>query len=85
VGPGSYTVQLLVACADETLAKASQNVSAQEFFIVPVEYKGRSCYRVCWGVYDSEARAHAAVRAIPEYFRKGGASPKAMSTASILP
>ncbi len=85
VGPGSYTVQLLVACAEETLAKASQNVSAQEFFIVPVEYKGRSCYRVCWGVYDSETRAHAAVPTIPEYFRKGGASPKAVSTASILP
>jgi hypothetical protein len=85
VGPSSYTVQLLIACADETLAKASQNVSAQELFIVPVEYKGRSCYRICWGVYDSETRAHAAVHTIPEYFRKGGASPKAVSTASILP
>lgn len=85
VGRGSYTVQLLVACADETVAKASQNVSAQELFIVPVEYKGRSCYRICWGVYESEGGAHTAVKSIPEYFRKGGASPKAVSTASIIP
>jgi hypothetical protein len=85
VGRGSYTVQLLVACADETVAKASQNVSAQELFIVPVEYKGRSCYRICWGVYENEAGAHAAVKSIPEYFRKGGASPKAVSTASVIP
>jgi septal ring-binding cell division protein DamX len=85
VGHGSYTVQLLVACADETVAKAAQNVSAQELFIVPVEYKGHSCYRVCWGVYESEASAHAALKSIPEYFRKGGASPKAVSTISILP
>jgi len=67
------------------VAKASQNVSAQELFIVPVEYKGRSCYRICWGVYESEAGAHAAVKSIPDYFRKGGASPKAVTTASIIP
>jgi septal ring-binding cell division protein DamX len=85
VGRGSYTVQLLVACAEETVAKASQNVSAQELFIVPVEYKGRSCYRICWGVYENETGAHAAVKSIPEYFRKGGASPKAVSTASVIP
>ncbi len=85
MGRGSYTVQLLVACADETVAKASQNVSAQELFIVPVEYKGRSCYRICWGVYENEAGAHAAVKSIPEYFRKGGATPKAVSTASVIP
>jgi hypothetical protein len=82
---GSYTVQLLVACADDTVSKAVQAVPAPDLFIIPASYKGRSCYRMCWGLYDDEARAHAGVASVPEYFRKGGASPKAVSAASILP
>lgn len=82
---GSYSVQLLVACSEDTVAKAARNVTAKELFILPAEYRGRACYRVCWGVFASEASARSAVAAIPEYFRKGGASPKAVPTASILP
>jgi hypothetical protein len=84
-GKGTYSLQLLVACSDETVQKAAHNVASQELFILPVEYKGRSCYRVCWGVYDSESRARSAVREVPDYFRKGGASPKAVAAATILP
>jgi hypothetical protein len=83
--PGAYSVQLLVACSEETLQKAAQSVTAHELFILPVDYKGRSCYRVCWGVYESEALARSATREIPEYFRKGGASPKPVATTTILP
>ena len=82
---GSFSIQLLVACSEETLSKAAQNVASRELFIVPVEYKGRSCYRVCWGIYDSESAARGAVSSIPEYFHKGGATPKAVSVPSILP
>jgi septal ring-binding cell division protein DamX len=82
---GSYSVQLLVACSEETLQKAVQSVAAHELFILPVDYKGRSCYRVCWGIYDSEALARSATREVPDYFRKGGASPKPVATTAILP
>jgi hypothetical protein len=84
-GKGTYSLQLLVACSEETVQKAAHNVASQELFILAVEYKGRSCYRVCWGVYDSESRARSAVREVPDYFRKGGASPKAVAAATILP
>jgi hypothetical protein len=76
---------LLVACSEETLQKASQAVNAQELFILPVEYRGRSCYRVLWGVYDSEASARLATGTVPDYFRRGGATPKAVATATIVP
>ena len=82
---GSYTVQLLVACSDDTVSKAVQAVPAPDLFIIPASYKGRSCYRICWGLYDDEAHAHAGVASVPEYFRKGGALPKAVSAASVLP
>jgi len=80
-----YSVQLLVACSDETVQKAVHAVQAQELYIVPVNYKGRDCYRVCWGLYDNEARASSAARSVPDYFISGGAKPKVVPTSSLLP
>jgi septal ring-binding cell division protein DamX len=65
--------------------KAVANVSSPELFIVPVRFQGRDCYRLCWGLYPSGAEAATAVRALPEYFRKGGATPRVMSAAELLP
>lgn len=84
--PGrAFSVQILVACSDETVQKAVQNVPDPEMYILPVNFKGRSCYRVCWGIYDSEAKAESATRSVPDYFRKGGASPKVVPTSNLLP
>jgi septal ring-binding cell division protein DamX len=81
----AFSIQLLVACADETVEKAVQNVQAQELYILPVSFKGRNCYRLCWGIYESEDRANSASRSVPEYFRKGGATPKVLPASSLLP
>lgn len=81
----SYTLQLLVACSAETVQKAVSNAAAQELFIVPVKYKGHDCYRLCWGMFESEGRARSAAHGVPDYFRKGGAKPKAVATSVILP
>jgi hypothetical protein len=80
-----YSVQLLVACADETVEKALANASAPELLILPVSYQGRSCYRLCWGLYDSEANASSAASSVPAYFRDGGAKPKVAAIAALLP
>ena len=82
---GSASVQLLVACSGETVQKAVANVSSPELFILPVKYQGRDCYRLCWGLYPGTAQAAAAARALPDYFRKGGATPRVMSAAELLP
>ena len=84
-GRGAHTVQILVACSDETLQKAQQNAPNAELFIVPVAYQGKSCYRLCWGVFDSEARARTAADQLPAYFRENGAKPKPVTSVSILP
>jgi hypothetical protein len=83
--PGTSSIQLLIACSGETVQKAVQAVSADDLFIVPTTFKGRECYRLCWGVYPSADRAGSAVRSLPEYFRKGGATPRVVSAGEILP
>jgi hypothetical protein len=83
--PGGFSIQLLVACSDETVGKALAAVPDPDLYILPVNYKGRPCYRVCWGLYDSEQRAVSATRAVPEYFRTSGTAPRVVPTAGLLP
>jgi septal ring-binding cell division protein DamX len=82
---GTLSVQLLVACAPETVQKAVDGVRSDELFILPVNYQGRDCFRMCWGLYASPERASAALRALPDYFRVGGASPRVQPVAGLLP
>jgi hypothetical protein len=80
-----FTVQILVACTGETIQKALDNDPSQELYIVPVTLKGHSCYRLCWGIYDSTPLAEDAQRRLPDYFRQGGALPRVVPVAAILP
>jgi hypothetical protein len=81
---GRFSHQVLTACAPETIAKAVQAVTAEELFILPVTLQGRSCYRVCWGVYDTRPAAEAARGSVPDYFRQG-TSPRLSPLHELLP
>jgi hypothetical protein len=82
---GRFSHQLLTACAPETIAKAVQAVTADDLFILPVTFQGRSCYRLCWGVYDNRAAAEAARDSVPAYFRQSGATPRLSPLNELLP
>jgi hypothetical protein len=75
---------MLVACSSETVQKALDSVTDDDLYILPVNYKGKDCHRVCWGLYDSEGRAGSAATRLPGYFRENGASPKVVRTATLL-
>jgi hypothetical protein len=74
-----------VACSPETVHKAVQNVPGDDLFILPVNYKGRDCYRICWGVYPDRTTAEAAARAFPTYFRENSISPRILPLVELLP
>jgi septal ring-binding cell division protein DamX len=83
-GPkGRFSLQLLVACDPANVQKAVSAVSAQELFILPVNMKGKTCYRLCWGVYDGRPAAEAALPGVPSYFRQGGLVARPL--AELLP
>jgi len=82
-GKDPYALQILVACSADTLEKANVATAADDLFIVPVHYKGKDCYRVGWGVYDTEAKANAGARSVPAYFKEGGAKPKVVTITEI--
>ncbi len=80
-----FSVQMLTACAPETVQKAVGAAGAGELIVLPVTLNGRACYRLCWGVYDDRQRAEAALATIPAYFRQGGAKPRVSALAELLP
>jgi len=82
---GRFSHQLLTACATETIAKAVQAVPDEDLFILPVTFQGKSCYRLCWGVYDTRAAAEAARNSVPSYFRQGGTTPRLSPLNELIP
>ncbi len=80
-----FSLQLLTACAPETVQKAVGAARGPELFILPVSLQGRSCYRVCWGLYESRQAAEAGSAAVPPYFRQGGARPRLSVLSELLP
>ncbi len=78
-------IQILVACSSETVAKAVATVGSDQLILLPVDFHGRPCFRLCWGTYDSSAAASAALATVPAYFRQGGARPKVVPLSSVLP
>ncbi|HXY40768.1 MAG TPA: DUF4388 domain-containing protein [Vicinamibacteria bacterium] len=80
-----YSIQLLTACAPQTVNKAVEAAGGGELFITPLLFNGRSCYRVCWGVYADRPAAEAALGSVPPYYRQNGARPRVSPLAEILP
>jgi hypothetical protein len=82
---GRFSNQLLTACSTDTIAKAVQAVPGDELFILPVTFQGRSCYRLCWGVYDTRPAAEAGRNSVPGYFRQSGTTPRLSPLNELLP
>ncbi len=74
-----------MACAPENVEKAVGAVAGEALFILPTSYKGKACYRLCWGVYDSRPAAEAALASLPAYFRQGGTAPRVSPLVELLP
>jgi hypothetical protein len=62
-----------------------QATGGSQLLVIPVNYKGRACYRMCWGVYPSAAAASAAVPGLPAYFKQEGVHPRVVAATEVLP
>lgn len=82
----SWTVQILVVCATATLEKTAAAVPDTALWILPVRYQKHDCYRLLWGLFPEESSAASdGVGSVPQYFRAGGAIPKAIPVSTALP
>jgi hypothetical protein len=62
----AFTVQVVVACQVETIRNSFRRFGAErKVFAVPLQLKGRSCFRVCFGLFPTGDEAQSAIRALP--------------------
>ncbi|MEO6260382.1 MAG: DUF4388 domain-containing protein [Thermoanaerobaculia bacterium] len=61
---GNFTYQIELVCETASVTRALGNGGARVWF-VPTTFKGRSCYRIFWGRFDTNEAALAATRSIP--------------------
>jgi hypothetical protein len=79
-----YTIQLLLACQEETVAKAFKNSeSPEQLYYVPWRYNGRVCFKVCMGLFKSKGQAESNKQHIPNYFSRGGNRPMVVSVSLL--
>ncbi|HSP07464.1 MAG TPA: hypothetical protein VLR94_09820, partial [Acidobacteriota bacterium] len=75
-----YTIQLEIACQDDTVLEAFQMLNdSPQVSVVPLDYKGKACYRVLYGVYLSTAEAETNRARLPQEFLKQ------QSPAQVIP
>jgi septal ring-binding cell division protein DamX len=68
--PGAkFTVQFEIVCETSNIARALATGGTNVWF-VPISLKGRSCYRVFWGRYQTRDAAERAVNDVPASLRE---------------
>jgi hypothetical protein len=68
---GSYTVQFELVCETPSVARALRDGGANVWF-TQTSYRGKPCYRVFWGRYDTREAAAAAMNELPAGLRGAG-------------
>ena len=66
---GKFTVQFEIVCDPSNITKALREGGSNVWF-VPISLKGRSCYRVFWGHYETREAAERAKASIPSSLRE---------------
>ncbi|MBI4161420.1 MAG: DUF4388 domain-containing protein [Acidobacteria bacterium] len=61
--PKGYTLQILLACRESTVAALLP--PPEEMFLLPQKFRGRDCYRVCWGRFPDRGAALRGAAELP--------------------
>ncbi len=64
-----FTVQFEIVCEPSNITKALREGGTNVWFI-PIAIKGRSCYRVFWGRYQTRDAGERAIGEVPASLRE---------------
>ncbi len=62
-----FTLRLFLACQPSSVEKAQTTAGAENpLYLLPRDFRGRTCYSVCWGVFDSRLDALEFRKQLPQ-------------------
>ncbi len=65
----NFAVQIAIVCDPANVQKALRNSDVVWF--IPISLKGRSCYRMFWGRYETRSAAEQGMKSLPASLREG--------------
>lgn len=81
----AWTLQFMLACDPANVRSRVELLADQpEFFLLPKRHDGRSCFRLCWGRFDSRQQALAST-GYPRALREVTGKPQALEIAKAMP
>jgi septal ring-binding cell division protein DamX len=84
VGADKFTIAVGVFCDTSNVERVVKNSGgSEELIVLAFDNRGRSCYRVFWGIFDSRAQAQRAVGTVPAGVRARDSAP--VPIARLLP
>ncbi len=71
-GENKYTITIGLYCNSDNLRRVIQNITnSSSLFILPSNIQGRRCFRIIWGLYNTEKSAANNVISLPQGIRSG--------------
>ena len=80
-----YSIQILVACSEQTIQKALQNDTSPDLFTLPAVISAKPCHRLMRGFFKTNSEAMQSLATLPAYYVAEGAKPKPVLVRSVLP
>lgn len=81
-----WMLQIMLACEAETVQRLlGQSGNDEHVHLLPATHDGRSCFRICWGPFDSHDAAADAAAGLPRWIRALPDSPHPKSIADLQP
>jgi septal ring-binding cell division protein DamX len=81
---GTYTLQLLVGCKEETVERYLERSRSSSLYLLPATVKEQSCFRVTFGSYASQQEAAAAATGVPAELRSDVGAPSPKKIADLV-
>lgn len=78
----AYAVQFELVCQTDSVTRALANGGDQVWFI-PIQYKGRACFRMLYGDYATRDAAEGAIDGLPAALRSGS-KPAPVNVAQLV-
>ena len=76
VGTDKFTIAVGAFCDASNVSRVVQSSGGSEqLLVLSFDNKGRSCYRVFWGIFDSRAEAQRAIASVPVDIRARDSAP----------
>ncbi|HPR63787.1 MAG TPA: hypothetical protein PK014_06155 [Thermoanaerobaculia bacterium] len=80
-----FTIQLMIACVEDSIREAeATDPENSHVWYVPYDFKGRDCFKVFWGTYNSQSQAESSRNTVPAIFRRGSTYPPVVPVSQAL-